>query len=127
AANVVATIDVPAIHHGRLRPEAKYAASPAPARPFSARPIASDSAKYAAMIAQSAADSAIGATEPWPVSTTRALRASAQSAPRGSPDHPLHEPAVLVVADRHHLDEAVLAEQRGEAFDDRGHGVAEVV
>jgi hypothetical protein len=39
AANVVATIDVPAIHHGRLRPETKYSTKLAPALPLNHRPM----------------------------------------------------------------------------------------
>ena len=39
AANVVATIDVPAIHHGRLRPETKNSTKLLSALPLNHRPM----------------------------------------------------------------------------------------
>jgi hypothetical protein len=45
AANVVATIEVPAIHHGSDRPEAKNSTKPELARRANRRPMPSDSAK----------------------------------------------------------------------------------
>src|SRR5687767_8526321 len=52
-ANVVATIDVPASHHGSERPERKYSLTFLPARRVYASPIAAESAKYAATMIQS--------------------------------------------------------------------------
>src|SRR5690349_9334695 len=53
AANVVATIDAPASHHGTWRPEMKYSLRLSPPRRVKANPIAPDSTKYAATITQS--------------------------------------------------------------------------
>src|SRR5919108_6230849 len=52
-ANVVATIEVPASHHGRARPERKNSLMLRPARRVYARPTAAESAKYAATMIQS--------------------------------------------------------------------------
>jgi hypothetical protein len=45
AANVVATIDVPAIHHGMLRPDAKYSTKLDSARVLNSRPTPSATTK----------------------------------------------------------------------------------
>ena len=55
AANVVATIDAPASHHGTCRPEMKYSLRLSPPRFVNANPIAAVKTKYAATIAQSMA------------------------------------------------------------------------
>src|SRR6185437_11744653 len=53
AANVVATIDAPASHHGTARPEMKYSDRLSPPRLVNANPIPAESRKYAATMAQS--------------------------------------------------------------------------
>src|SRR5688572_29542198 len=53
AANVVATIEVPASHQGRLRPLRKKSSTLRPPRFEYHRPMAAETTKYAAMIAQS--------------------------------------------------------------------------
>ena len=45
AAKVVATIEVPASHHGIARPERKYSVGEAPARPEKTTPTISERAK----------------------------------------------------------------------------------
>src|SRR5438552_2053098 len=55
AANVVATIDAPASHHGTWRPEMKYSLKLSPPRRVNANPIAAERRKYDATIAQSIA------------------------------------------------------------------------
>src|ERR1043165_6081200 len=53
AANVVATIDAPASHHGTARPEMKYSLRLSPPFFVNAKPMPADSAKYAKTMAQS--------------------------------------------------------------------------
>src|SRR5262245_66583159 len=53
AANVVATIDAPASHHGTWRPEMKYSLRLSPPLFVKANPMPADRMKYAATIAQS--------------------------------------------------------------------------
>ncbi|GAB4342978.1 MAG: hypothetical protein Kow0099_20970 [Candidatus Abyssubacteria bacterium] len=53
AANVVATIEVPASHHGRLRPDNRNSLMLVPARRASKAPIASATTQYAATTIQS--------------------------------------------------------------------------
>src|SRR5262245_25420196 len=53
AANVVATIEAPASHHGTWRPEMKYSLRLSPPRLVKAKPMPADRRKYAATIAQS--------------------------------------------------------------------------
>src|SRR5687767_9649127 len=53
AANVVATIDVPASHHGNDRPETKNSETFLPARRVYASPTAAESRKYAPTMIQS--------------------------------------------------------------------------
>src|SRR5712691_7132589 len=53
AAKVVATIAVPASHHGTWRPERKYSSRLLPPRLVKKSPIAVQKRKYAATIAQS--------------------------------------------------------------------------
>src|SRR5262245_63431945 len=53
AANVVATIEAPASHHGTWRPEMKYSLRLSPPRFVKAKPMPADRRKYAATIAQS--------------------------------------------------------------------------
>src|SRR5689334_17766258 len=55
AANVVATIDPPASHHGTARPEMKYSLRLSPPRFVKAKPMPADNRKYAATMAQSIA------------------------------------------------------------------------
>src|SRR5689334_6223453 len=55
AANVVATMDAPASHHGTWRPEMKYSLKLSPPRRVKAKPIPAERMKYAATIAQSIA------------------------------------------------------------------------
>src|SRR5256886_16125484 len=55
AANVVATIDAPASHHGTCRPEMKYSLKLSPPRRVNAKPMAAERTKYPATIAQSIA------------------------------------------------------------------------
>src|SRR6185503_3029559 len=55
AANVVATMDAPASHHGTARPEMKYSLRLSPPRFVKAKPMPADNRKYAATIAQSIA------------------------------------------------------------------------
>src|SRR3954451_19933250 len=55
AAKVVATIDAPASHQGTFRPEMKYSLKLSPPRRVNAKPIAAESRKYDATIAQSIA------------------------------------------------------------------------
>jgi hypothetical protein len=47
-------MEVPASHHGRVRPEAKNSETEELARRVNASPITTESAKYSATIAQSA-------------------------------------------------------------------------
>src|SRR5512132_4256650 len=53
AANVVATIDAPASHHGTARPEMKYSLKLSPPFLVKANPMPAERRKYAATIAQS--------------------------------------------------------------------------
>jgi len=53
AANVVATIDVPASHHGRLRPESRKSAMLLPALRASSTPIPNATTQYATTMTQS--------------------------------------------------------------------------
>src|SRR5438876_7005113 len=53
AANVVATIDAPANHHGTCRPDRKYSLRLSPPFFVNAKPMPADRRKYAATIAQS--------------------------------------------------------------------------
>ncbi len=53
AANVVATMEVPASHHGTSRPDRKYSDRLSPARFVKTRPIVVENAKYAATMIQS--------------------------------------------------------------------------
>src|SRR5690242_21932595 len=55
AANVVATIDAPASHHGTARPEMKYSLRLSPPFFVKAKPMPAERRKYAATIAQSIA------------------------------------------------------------------------
>src|SRR6185503_16059301 len=61
AAKVVATIEVPASHHGRLRPLRKKSVTLLPPRDEYHRPIAAEAAKYAPMMIQSRIDSVMTA------------------------------------------------------------------
>src|SRR5438067_727803 len=60
AANVVATIDAPASHHGTARPEMKYSLKLSPPFFVNAKPMPADNAKYAATMAQSTIEMCIG-------------------------------------------------------------------
>src|SRR3954470_9525910 len=62
AAKVVATIDVPASHHGRLRPVRKNSFTLRPPRAEYHSPIAAEATKYAAMRVQSRVVSVIAST-----------------------------------------------------------------
>src|SRR5205085_12443583 len=60
AANVVATIDAPASHHGTWRPERKYSLRLSPPRLVNAKPIPAETRKYAATMAQSMNEKVMG-------------------------------------------------------------------
>src|SRR6185312_13832920 len=60
AEKVVATMDVPASHHGRARPETKYSSSDLLALRVYASPIAAEATKYSRMMNQSEKARCIG-------------------------------------------------------------------
>src|SRR5215475_2074831 len=62
AANVVATIDAPASHHGTARPEMKYSLRLSPPFFVNANPMPADRRKYAATMAQSIGLMCIGSS-----------------------------------------------------------------
>src|ERR1017187_7664352 len=65
AANVVATIAVPASHQGTCRPLRKYWSSDSPPRLVNQSPIPVLSAKYAATMAQSTGEMCTKSCELW--------------------------------------------------------------